>query len=158
MRVPATALLTAAYCFAQTPPASSPEGIAYFEKNIRPLLAANCYGCHSSKLASPMSGLTLDTKAGMLRGGKTGVPAIVPGKPEDSLIVAAVKHAANGLSMPPGKTLDPAEIDALVQWIKMGAPDPRTEAASAPASSYDWDKARKHWSFQPVQSAAVWDR
>ena len=78
MRVPAAALLTAAYCFAQTPPASSPEGIAYFEKNIRPLLAANCYGCHSSKLASPMSGLTLDTKAGMLRGGKTGVPAAEP--------------------------------------------------------------------------------
>jgi hypothetical protein len=150
MRVPAAALLIAAYCFAQTPPAPSPEGIAYFEKNIRPLLAADCYGCHSSKLASPMSGLTLDTKAGMLRGGKTGVPAVVPGKPEDSLIVAAVKHTANGLSMPPGKTLEPAEIDALVQWIKMGAPDPRTDTASAPASSYDWDKARKHWSFQPV--------
>jgi hypothetical protein len=150
MRVPVAALLVAAYCFAQTPPAPSPEGIAYFEKNIRPLLAANCYGCHSSKLASPMSGLTLDSKAGMLRGGKTGVPAVVPGRPEDSLIVAAVKHTANGLSMPPGKTLAPAEIDALVAWIKMGAPDPRTEAASAAASSYDWDKARKHWSFQPV--------
>src|SRR5262249_4540991 len=95
-------------------------------------------------------GLKLDTKAAMLRGGKTGVPAIVPGKPEDSLIVAAVKHTANGLSMPPGKTLEPAQIDVLVEWIKMGAPDPRTETASAPASSYDWDKARKHWAFQPV--------
>ena len=52
--------------------------------------------------------------------------------------------------MPPGKTLEPAQIDALVEWIKMGAPDPRTEAVSAPASSYDWDKARKHWAFQPV--------
>ena len=53
-----------------------------------------------------MSGLTLDTKAGVLRGGKSGVPAVVPGKPDDSLIVAAVKHTANGLSMPPGKTLN----------------------------------------------------
>ncbi len=150
MRVLAAALLIAACCFAQTPPAPSPEGIAYFEKNIRPLLAANCYACHSSKLASPMSGLTLDTKAGVLRGGKSGVPAEVPGKPDDSLIVAAVRHTANGLSMPPGKTLEPAQIDALVEWIKMGAPDPRTEAVSAPASSYDWDKARKHWAFQPI--------
>ncbi len=97
-----------------------------------------------------MSGLLLDSKAGMLRGGKTGVPAVVPGKPEDSLIIAAVKHTANGLAMPPGKTLAAGEIDALVEWIKMGAPDPRTDDAPAVVSSYDWDKARQHWAFQAV--------
>jgi hypothetical protein len=147
MRLVVAALLASACCFAQT------EGIAYFEKNIRPLLATNCYGCHSSKLASPMSGLTLDTKAGMLRGGKSGLPAVVPGKPDDSLIVAAVKHTTQ-LSMPPGKSLAPAEIEALVEWIKMGAPDPRTEAAPAPIAPYDWEKARRHWSFQPVRDPA----
>jgi hypothetical protein len=155
MRVCAAALVTLSCCIAQTasPPNPTPEGIAYFEKNIRPLLAANCYGCHSSQLASPMSGLTLDTKTGMLRGGKSGLPAVVPGKPEDSLIVAAVKHTT-ALSMPPGKSLAAAEIDALVEWIEMGAPDPRTDAAPAPVAAYDWDKARRHWSFQPVRDPA----
>ena len=155
MQVCAAALLTAACCIAQTAPPSSPtsEGLAYFEKNIRPLLVANCYGCHSSQLASPMSGLTLDTKAGMLRGGKSGLPAVVPGRPDDSLIVAAVKHTT-ALSMPPGKSLAPAEIDALVEWIKMGAPDPRTEAAPTSVAAYDWDKARQHWSFRPVRDPA----
>ncbi len=148
MRSVGAFLLTALCLSAQTSP--TPEGIAFFEKNIRPLLAANCYPCHSSKLASPMSGLTLDTKAGMLRGGKSGAPAVVPGKPEQSLIVGAVKHTANGISMPPGKTLAPEEIDALVLWIQLGAPDPRTEGAPAALSSYDWEKAKQHWSFRPV--------
>src|SRR5690348_12206752 len=106
---------------AQTQP--SAEGVAYFEKNIRPLLAANCYACHSSKLAKPAKNLMLDTRAGVLR-------VIVPGKPDDSLLIAAVKHIGD-LKMPPGKTLEPAEIDALVEWVKMGAPDPRTDTAAA---------------------------
>src|SRR5579863_6877071 len=110
------------------------DGIEYFEKNIRPLFASHCYACHSSKLDKPMKGLTLDSKAGTLR-------VIVPGKPDDSLLIAAVKGVNPGLKMPPGKPLDAAEIDALVAWVKMGAPDPRTEP-SAPAQSYDWDKAK----------------
>jgi len=130
--------------------AQSSEGIAFFEKNIRPLLAANCYGCHSSQIAKPMSGLQLDSKAGMLRGGGSGSPAIVPGKPDESLLIAAVRGSGN-LKMPPGKKLQPAEIDNLVEWIKMGAPDPRTEGATVAATPYDWDKARHHWAFQPVQ-------
>src|SRR5690348_2842554 len=150
---------------AQTVP--SPEGIAFFEKNIRPLLAANCYGCHSAKLDKPMAGLLLDSRAGMLRGGKSGVAAIVPGKPDDSLLIAAVRGVNHDLRMPPGKTLEPAEIDALVAWIKMGAPDPRTEAtpAAPPTQSYDWEKAKQHWAFRPVRdpeppkvSAAEWNR
>src|SRR5438270_3145283 len=65
------------------------DGIAFFEKNARPLLAANSYACHSSQAAQPMAGLLLDTRAGMLRGGKSGVPAIVAGKPGESLRLAA---------------------------------------------------------------------
>src|SRR5215831_8039716 len=108
-----------------------------FEQKIRPLLIANCYPCHSAKAAKPMSGLLLDTKAGMLKGGASGAPAVVPGKPEESLIVTAVRGAGN-LKMPPGKKLEAAEIDALVEWIKMGAPDPRTEGAVTAAAPYDW--------------------
>src|SRR3954464_946280 len=104
---------------------SAQDGIAFFEKNIRPLLPENCYSCHSSKLAKPMSGLVLDSKAGMLRGGASGAPAVVPGKPDESLIIAAVRQSGN-LKMPPGKKLEAEQIASLVEWIQMGAPDPRT--------------------------------
>jgi hypothetical protein len=135
---------------AQTVP--SPEGIAFFEKNIRPLLVANCYACHSSKLDKPMGGLLLDSRAGMLGGGKSGVAVIVPGKPEESLLLGAVRGNKPDLKMPPGKKLTSYEIEQLAQWIQMGAPDPRTEAAPATvAPAIDWEKARQHWSFRPVQ-------
>src|SRR5690242_13716761 len=94
------------------------DGVAYFEKNIRPLLAANCYACHSAKAATPMGGLRLDSKSGMLRGGGSGAPAVVPGKPEESLLVNALRQTGN-LKMPPGKKLEAAEIDAVVEWIRM---------------------------------------
>ncbi|HEY1342327.1 MAG TPA: PSD1 and planctomycete cytochrome C domain-containing protein [Bryobacteraceae bacterium] len=147
-------------------PAQNADGVAYFEKNIRPLLAKNCYGCHSAQAAQPMAGLLLDSRAGMLRGGKSGLPALLAGKPDDSLMIAAVRRTGD-LKMPPGKALQPEEVEALVEWIRMGAPDPRTEgtAPSAPAASYDWEKARQHWSFQPVRdpepprvSPADWNR
>jgi hypothetical protein len=140
-----------ALLLAQTAPKSA--GIEYFERNIRPLLADNCYGCHSSKLAKPMGGLLLDSRAGMLRGGKSGTPAIVPGKPEESLLLGAVLGSNKDLRMPPGKTLSPIEIEHLAEWIKMGAPDPRTGAAPPPPPSpaYDWDKAKQHWAFRPIQ-------
>src|SRR4051812_16861500 len=125
------------------------DGIDSFEKNIRPLLADNCYGCHSSKLTSPMGGLLLDSKAGMLRGGRSGAPAVVPGKPDESLIVAAIRQTGPTLKMPPGRKLDAAQIDAVVEWIRVGAPDSRIEGAAPPAP-YDWEKARQHWAFRPV--------
>jgi hypothetical protein len=135
---------------------SASDDLDYFEKNIRPLLASHCYQCHSSKLDRPMKGLTLDSKAGTLR-------VIVPGKPDDSLLIAAVRGTNPGLKMPPGKPLKPSEIDALANWIKMGAPDPRTEAGP-PVQSYDWAKAKGHWAFRPVHEAtppqvpAEWSR
>lgn len=107
--------------------AQNPDGLAVFEKIVRPALAENCYDCHSSKAAKPSSGLVLDSKAGMLKGGNSGVPAVVPGKPDESVIVAAVRGSGN-LKMPPGKKLEPYQIDGLVEWIKLGAPDPRWEA------------------------------
>jgi Protein of unknown function (DUF1549)/Planctomycete cytochrome C len=151
-------LLFAASGFAQThsvaPVAAALDGIAFFEKNVRPLLADRCYGCHSSKLDKPMGGLLLDSRAGLLRGGKSGIPAIVAGKPEESLLIAAVRRVNKDLQMPPGKALEPFEIDNLVEWVKLGAPDPRNDAipaASLPPPPYDWDKARRHWAFRPVQ-------
>src|SRR5438045_5791584 len=150
----AAVLLTPLTLAAQTVPAA--DGVAYFEQNIRPLLAANCYGCHSAKLDKPMGGLLLDSRAGMLKGGKSGVPAIVPGKPEESLLLGAVLGNNKDLRMPPGKMLDAHDIEHLAAWIKMGAPDPRTDSAPLPTAppSYDWEKARQHWSFRPVADPA----
>lgn len=144
-----------AVLLAQTAP-PSPDGVAYFETHIRPLLVANCYPCHSTKLAKPMGGLLLDSRAGMMRGGKSAVPALVPGKPEESLLMGAVLGSNKDLRMPPGKTLPPEQIGYLAEWIKMGAPDPRSEAAPppAPSAAYDWEKARQHWAFRPVRDPA----
>jgi hypothetical protein len=144
------ALLLSVSVLAQAP---NPDHSAFFEKSVRPLLASHCYGCHSSKLSQPMSGLKLDTRAGVLRGGASGAPAIVPGKPDESLLIMAVRRTHPTLKMPPDQPLEPGEIDTLVEWVKMGAPDPRAEANPAVSEygNYDWNKLREHWSFRPVQ-------
>src|SRR3954468_16139683 len=130
-------MVRVAFLFAVAVPlaAQTSEGLTYFEQNIRPLLAANCYGCHSPRLDKPMGGLFLDSRAGMLKGGRSGVPAIVPGKPEESLLLGAVLGNNKDLRMPPGKTLDATEIEHLALWIKMGAPDPRTDGAPLPVTT-----------------------
>ena len=80
------------------------------------------------------------------------------GKPDESLLIAAVRRVNKDLQMPPGKALEESEISNLVEWIKMGAPDPRAEAAPVAAlatPSYDWDKARRHWAFRPVRDPKI---
>ncbi|MEO7653716.1 MAG: PSD1 and planctomycete cytochrome C domain-containing protein [Bryobacteraceae bacterium] len=153
------ALLTVAASLAgqpiSTPAASNAEGIAFFEKNVRPVLAGRCYSCHNSTQAKPMGGLVLDSRAGVLRGGQSGAPAIVPGKPDESILIAAVRGTNKDLKMPVGgKPLDSRDIENLEAWVKMGAPDPREGVAPKAAplvAAYDWDKSRQHWAFRPVQ-------
>ncbi len=147
--LPAGLLLVACPIFA------AEENFDFFEKNIRPVLAAKCYGCHNSASKAPMGGLTVDTREGLRRGGKSGAPAVVPGKPEDSLLLRAIEHSTKDLKMPPGQALPAEQVQAFSAWIKMGAPDPRDGAAvvsSKPA--YDWEKERKHWAYQPLRNAA----
>lgn len=133
-------------------------GDDFFEKKIRPVLATNCYGCHSSKLKSPMGGLVLDTKSGLLRGGDSG-PAIVPGKPAESLLLRAMRFNDPMLKMPPTSKLPDTVIADFEQWISAGAPDPRmeapSEAAVAKRRGIDFDKGRQWWSFQPVREQAA---
>src|ERR1044071_6918590 len=78
----------------------SAAGVEFFEKKIRPVLAENCYKCHSAQAEKVKGGLLLDTRAGVLKGGDTG-PALVPGEPEKSLIVKAVRYTDENLQMPP---------------------------------------------------------
>lgn len=148
----ARAFAVALSVVAPIPHALAGDNFDYFETHIRPVLAARCYGCHSAKLKSPMGGLLLDSREGLLRGGKSGVPAIVPGKPEDSLLLQAIRRTHKDLQMPPGDPLPPGQVNAFVEWIQMGAPDPRIGPAPAPLPSpYDWDAEKKHWAYQPVR-------
>jgi mono/diheme cytochrome c family protein len=99
--------------------------LQFFENRIRPVLADNCYQCHSIQAEKVKGGLLLDSREGLLKGGDTG-PAIVTGDPDHSLLVKAVKYTDPDLQMPPkGKQLSDTVVADLVAWIKMGAPDPR---------------------------------
>lgn len=133
-------------------------GDDFFEKKIRPVLATNCYGCHSSKMKSPMGGLVLDTKSGLLKGGDSG-PAIVPGKPAESLLLRVMRYGDPVLKMPPTGKLPDAVLADFEQWIAAGAPDPRTETLAetsvAKRRGIDFDKGRQWWAFQPVREIAA---
>src|SRR5260370_28271423 len=107
-------VLSSAVALAGAPvPAGSPE---FFENRIRPILANNCYGCHTN---SKLGGLRLDSREAMLTGGSSG-SALVPGDPEKSLLIKAVIQNSD-LKMPKGGKLKQAEIDDLTAWVKAGA-------------------------------------
>src|SRR5437773_1788381 len=94
--------------------------LQFFESRIRPVLAKNCYKCHSQQSEKVKGGLLLDTKEGTLKGGESGA-VIVPGEPEKSLLIKAVRYTDPDLQMPPkGKKLPDADVAELVAWIKMG--------------------------------------
>ncbi len=139
-------------------PPVTPEAAEFFEKKIRPVLVANCQGCHFSKSASPMGDLRVDALAYLLKGGHRG-PAIVPGDPEKSLLIRAVRFQERELQMPPKGKLSDQQIADLVQWVKMGAPWPGSPKVKLPAAaSHGFDlQGRKAalWSFQPVKRPAL---
>jgi hypothetical protein len=125
----------------------------FFEQNVRPLLVENCYTCHGDK--KQKGGLRLDSLEAILNGGESG-PAVVPGKPTESLIVEAVNFA--GLEMPPTGKLSDDKVATLTRWVSLGAPWPsRDRAAHAPSDltkatgSKFTDLDRALWSFQPVR-------
>ncbi len=128
-------------------------GAEFFETKIRPVLAKNCFGCHAGDSGSPMGGLFLGSRKGILTGGKSG-PAVVPGKPEDSLLIHAIKY--EGRKMPPAGQLSEAVIADFEKWVEMGAPDPREEVkAVAKPSTINIEKGRQYWAFQPPQTPVV---
>ncbi|MDB6057932.1 MAG: hypothetical protein JWO95_1776 [Verrucomicrobiales bacterium] len=131
-----------------SPPVQPAAGqLQYFESKVRPILVNNCYKCHSSQAEKLKGGLSLEFKESVLKGGENG-PAIVPGDPEHSLLIKAVRYTDPDLQMPPkGKKLSDAEIDTLVTWIRMGAADPRV----AGATKVGGKEPRQHWAFQAIK-------
>ncbi len=126
----------------------APPDMQFFEMKVHPVLVERCYKCHSHE-KKIKGGLVLDSRSGWEKGGESGA-AIVPGKPEESLLIKAVRHEDEDLQMPEEKLSDD-EIAVLEQWVKMGAPDPRV----AKQTSKDLAEGRKHWAFQPVTHPAV---
>ncbi len=124
--------------------------LAHFEKKIRPVLVAQCYSCHAADSKEIKGGLTLDTRAGLRKGGDSG-PAVIPGDVKTSLLIAAIRHE-DGLEMPPKKKLSDEQIADFEKWIEAGAVDPRDGAAAKSASAIDIEKGRQFWAFQrPVK-------
>src|SRR5687767_15572462 len=143
-----------AFCFSIFPAsASSPEsaGVEFFEKHVRPVFVEHCHQCHSAEAEKVKGGLLLDTKDALLKGGDSG-PALVPGDPDKSLLIKAIRYGDENLQMPPkGKKLTAEQIAHLEEWVKMGAPDPRVakpKVAEAP-------RATDHWAFKPIKMPAL---
>ena len=124
----------------------TPNDFRLFETAVRPVLATQCVKCHGSEKQE--SGLRLDSWEAMIKGGDSG-PAVVPGKPEESLLIEAIRY--DSYEMPPDEQLPDPEIAGIVQWVESGAswpPDLTLKMRNRPVEITDEDRA--HWSFQPV--------
>ncbi|MDB4561371.1 PSD1 and planctomycete cytochrome C domain-containing protein [bacterium] len=128
------------------------EQAAFFEKNIRPVLVAECYECHSSSSKSVKGGLLIDTRDDIRRGGHSG-HGVVPGELAESLVIEAMLH--DGLEMPPEKKLDASVIANFKKWIQMGAFDPRDGKSNRVRDEVDLRQAREFWSFKFVEAVGI---
>ena len=135
--------------------AASPEALQFFERKVRPLLAGSCYKCHGQK--KQKGKLRLDRHDAILSGGDSG-PAVVPGKPQESLLVRAVKYQDPELKMPPKQKLSADQVGILVRWIELGAPWPKEETGGpdrrAPGLAVT-DKDRDWWAFRKASGTPV---
>jgi cytochrome c553 len=145
--------------------ANEQQALEFFEKKIRPLLVQNCFSCHSAETNS-QAGLRVDDLQGLIVGGNSG-PAIVPGKPEESLVIKAVRHTDDDLKMPPRNKISEQEIADLTAWIQAGAPWTKVVVPSDLGKyTAEYDELRKeHWSWQPLKTSkapavrnAAWPR
>jgi mono/diheme cytochrome c family protein len=125
------------------------SAVDFFEKEVRPVLVERCVKCHGGEKVR--GGLKLTSGPELRRGGDTG-PVVAPGKPDDSLLIKAVRYTNPDLKMPPAGKLTPEQIAALETWVRMGAPDPRdgTTTVKPPPTGN-----RSHWALQPIASPPV---
>jgi len=140
-------LLAAAVSAARAAEGASTD---FFENKVRPVLADRCFECHSVKSGKGKGGLVLDSKEGWQKGGASG-PALIPGKPGESLLVQVLRGTAHDVKRMPGNgdPLPESEIAAIEEWIRSGAPDPRTGSASVTS-----DPAGNHWAFRRPENPA----
>jgi len=140
------------------PASPPPDQAEFFETRVRPVLVESCGKCHGS--AKQASGLRLDSREALLEGGENG-PAVVAGDPDKSLLIQAVRQTHEDVKMPPKGKLPAAAVEALAEWVKMGAPWPAVVAAKAVAGAPSTGPETTHWAFRPVKPVvppAVKDR
>ena len=133
--------------------AQNAKKLAFFENHIRPLLSEHCFECHNAEKQE--GGLRLDVQSAMLLGGDSG-PAIVPGKPEESLLIEAIRY--EGLEMPPEEPLPADQVAKLIRWTREGAVWPSDQQAAVPSLG-DQNAIRtmadSHWAFQAIRSTKL---
>ncbi|QDV40531.1 Planctomycete cytochrome C [Stieleria neptunia] len=137
----------------------SADELRFFEQKIRPLLVEHCYECHSEEAGEQQGGLLLDRSSGWIEGGETN-KAVIPGEPDASLLIAAIRYDNDDLQMPPEQRLDEETIALFERWVRRGAHGPaddmgETEFSRLGDQDYLFDQAATHWAFQPVRSVTV---
>ena len=126
------------------------DDFEFFEKRVRPVLATNCYACHAAD--KQFGALRLDSRESLLKGGQSG-PAAIPGKPDESLLIKAVRH--EGPKMPLGGKLSAPDVAALEEWVRKGLPWPEEKVAikaGAGVPAFYQKLIREYWAFQPVRA------
>lgn len=134
---------------------ATPGQLEFFEKEVRPLLAAHCYSCHSVGAKKLQAGLLMDSREGLLNGGDSGA-AMVPSDVDGSLLIEAVRY--DSYEMPPKGKLSAKDIQTLERWVKMGAPWTQEAAPTARNVRPEFDLSQRrndHWVWQPIQSPAI---
>ena len=122
-----------------------PKQVEFFEARIRPVLAENCFRCHGEK--KQKAGLRLDSRQALLKGSEEA-PVVVPGQPDKSRLIQAIRHQGK-IKMPPENKLPAQAIADLTTWIKMGVPWPDSTTAKKDPDTDAW---KKHWAFQPIRN------
>ncbi|MCH7729850.1 MAG: DUF1549 domain-containing protein, partial [Planctomycetes bacterium] len=128
--------------------ADNAKALDFFEKRIRPVLVKHCYECHSSQSKKIQGGLLLDSRAGIRKGGDSG-RAVVPKKVDKSLLIGALKF--DDFEMPPKGKLPDKVINDFVNWIELGAPDPREGPVRTNVATINLEKGREHWAYRPLK-------
>lgn len=130
----------------------SPEHIEFFEKSVRPVLMKRCVECHGPEKQE--SGLRLDARSAVVKGGDSGA-AVVAGKPDESELIQAVRYET--YEMPPSGQMPAEEIAALEKWVKLGMPWPEESEPLQPATFDERlvDDKQHHWAYQPIQNPAA---
>jgi hypothetical protein len=156
--LPARGFALLLVCVLSSTVRATDPGVQLFERKIRPVLAEHCYSCHSAEAQKNnklKAGLFPDSRDGLLKGGDSG-PAVFPGKADNSRLVQALRYG-DDLHMPPKGKLSDAVIADFEQWVKLGAPDPRTTAASAgrKPGGMSLEEGRAFWAYRPLHRPAA---
>jgi hypothetical protein len=158
MRTAAFLLVVAAVCGKASAEAPTNAGVEpdanFFERKVRPLLAERCQRCHSSRTGKQKGGLLLDSRDSVLRGGDSGT-VVVAGRPDQSLLIRAVRYEREQLQMPPGGKLTAAEIAVLEEWVLRGVPFPGGSSVAEGKKQTGPAAGRGFWSFRPPLRATA---